>query len=127
VANLVRRAYEAKRERAAYAERQARWAIQDEKNRLEQQQRDSDTLRRQRLRAAAIRWARHQRRVEFVNAVERRVREGIVDPEQRDNAERWLAWASERLNASDPIRELLKEAWPVAPLQSPSRMPWNWE
>jgi hypothetical protein len=127
IVNLVRRADEAKRQRAAYAERQARWAIQDEKNRLEQQQRDSDTLRRQRLRAAAVRWARHQRRVEFVNAVERRIREGPVDPEQRENADRWLAWASEQLKMTDPLGELLKDAWPVAPLRSPSAMPWSWE
>ena len=42
VVNLVRRALEAKRERALHAERQERWAIQDEKNRLAQQQRDSE-------------------------------------------------------------------------------------
>jgi hypothetical protein len=46
VVNLVRRALEAKRERALHAERQERWAIQDEKNRLAQQQRDSEALRR---------------------------------------------------------------------------------
>lgn len=127
IVNLVRRADEAKRQRAAYAERQARWAIQDEKNRLEQLQRDSDTLRSQRLRAAAVRWARHQRRVEFVNAVERRICEGVVDPEERENAKRWLAWASEQLKAADPIGELLKDAWPIAALRSPSPMPWSWE
>lgn len=126
VVNLVRRAHEAKRQRAVHAERQQRWAIQDEKNRLEQQQRDSDILRRQRLRTAAVRWARHQRKVELVNAVEHRIREGAVDPEERENAERWIAWASERLTAADPIRELLKDAWPMAPLRSPSPMPWNW-
>jgi hypothetical protein len=61
-----------------------------------------------------------------VNAVERRIREGPVDPEQRENAERWLAWASEQLKMTDPIGELLKDAWPVAPLRSPSAMPWGW-
>ena len=127
IVNLVRRADEAKRQRAAYAERRQRWAIQDERNRLEQQQRDSDTLRRQRLRSAAVRWARHQRKADFVNAVERRIREGVVDPEERENAERWLAWASEQLKAADPIGELLQDAWPVAALRSPSPMPWKWE
>ena len=127
VMNLVRRAYAAKRERAVYAERQARWTIQDEKNRLAQQQRDSDTLHRRRFRIAAVRWARHRREVDFVNAVERRIREGAVDPEARENAQRWLAWASERLKAADPISELLKDAWPVAPPRSPSPMPWSWE
>lgn len=127
ILNLVRRADEAKRQRAAYAERQARWAIQDERNRLEQQQRDSDTLRRQRLRTAAVRWARHQRRVEFVNAVERRIREGSVDSEQRANAERWVAWASEQLKRVDPIDELLKDPWPTAALRALSTMPWDWE
>lgn len=127
IVNLVRRAYEAKRQRAVHAERQERWLIQDEKNRLVQQQRDSDTLRRRRLRTAAILWAKHQRKVEFVNAVERRIREGPVDPEQRQNAERWLAWASEQLRAADPIGELLKDAWSVAPIRGAAPMPWNWE
>jgi hypothetical protein len=127
VVNLVRRAYEAKRQRAVNAERQERWAVQDEKNRLAQQERDSETLRRRRFRTAAVRWARYQRKVDFVSAVERRIRERAVDPEERENAERWLMWASEWLKAADPISELLKDAWPVAPLRSPSAMPWSWE
>jgi hypothetical protein len=84
VVNLVRRALEAKRERALHAERLERWGVQDEKNRLAQQQRESETLRRRRLRTAAVRWARHQRNVEFVNAVERRLRDGSVSPETRE-------------------------------------------
>ena len=127
VVNLVRRALEARRERALQAERQERWAIQDEKNRFAQQQRDSEGLRRRRLRTAAVRWARHRRNVEFVNAVERRLRDGSVSPDERENAERWLSWASERLKAVDPIGELLRDAWPSAPLRTPSPMPWNWE
>lgn len=116
-----------KRARALHAERQERWVIQDEKNRLGQQQRDSETLRRRRLRTAAVRWARHQRNVEFVNAVEGRLRGGSVSPEEQENAEQWLSWASERLKAVDPIRELLRDAWPSAPLRAPSAMPWNWD
>lgn len=104
VVNLVRRALEAKRERALHAERQQRWAIQDEKNRLAQQQRDGESLRRRRLRVAAIRWAKHRRKMDFVSAVERRLRDGSVNPDERGNAERWLAWASEHLRAADPIR-----------------------
>jgi hypothetical protein len=127
VVNLVRRALEAKRQRALHAERQKRWAIQDEKNRLAQQQRDSEALRRRRLRTAAVRWARHQRNVEFVNAVECRLRDGAVSPAERENAQRWLEWALERVNAVDPINDLLKEAWPSAPLRAPSPMPWNFE
>jgi hypothetical protein len=127
VVNLVRRALEAKRERALHAERQERWVIQDEKNRLAQQQRDSEVLRRRRLRTAAVRWARHRRNVEFVDAVERRLRDGSVSPEARENAEQWLAWALDRLKAVNPIDELLKDAWPSAPLRNPSAMPWNWE
>lgn len=127
VINLVRRAYEAKRQRAVNAEREERWAVQDEKNRLAQQQRDSETLRRRRLRTAAVRWVSHQRKVDFVKAVERRIRERALDPEERENAERWLTWASEGLKAADPIGELLKDAWPLAPLRSPSPMPWSWE
>jgi hypothetical protein len=127
VVNLVRRALEAKRERVLHAERQDRWAIQDEKNRLAQQQRDSEALRRRRLRTAAVRWARHQRNVEFVDAVERRLRDGSVSPEERENAERWLSWASERLKEVDPVGLLLKDAWPNAALRAPSAMPWNWD
>ena len=127
VVNLVRRSYEAKRHRAEHAERQERWAIQDEKNRLEQQQRDSDTLRRRRLRASALRWAKHQRKVDFVSAVERRVREGMLDPNERRTAEQWIAWASEQLKLVDPIGELFKDPLPNAPLRSPSPMPWSWK
>lgn len=127
VVNLVRRALEAKRQRALHVERQARWSIQDEKNRLLQQQRDSDALRRRRLRTAAVRWARHQRKVEFMNAVERRLRDGSVSPDERKNAERWLAWAARMLQVSDPIDDLLKDAWPSAHLRAPASMPWNWE
>jgi hypothetical protein len=127
VLNLVRRALEAKHARVLHAERQERWVIQDEKNRLAQQQRDSETLRRRRLRTAAVRWARHQRNVEFVNAVEGRLRDGFIRSEERENAERWLSWASERLKEVDPVGELLKDAWPSAPLPGPSSMPWNWK
>lgn len=127
IVNLVRRALEARRARVLHAERQERWVIQDEKNRLAQQQRDSETLRRRRLRTAAIRWARHQRNVEFVNAVEGRLRDGHVGPDERESAFRWLSWASERLKAVDPIDELLKDAWPSAPLRAPSAMPWGWD
>ncbi len=127
VVNLVRRALEAKRARALHAERQERWAIQDEKNRLAQQQRDSEVLRRRRLRTAAVRWARHQRNVEFVEAVEHRLRDGSISHEARENAERWLSWASERLKEVDPVGVLLKDAWPSAPMRGPSPMPWNWE
>jgi len=65
--------------------------------------------------------------VDFVEAVERRLQDGVVSPDERENAERWLAWASDRLKAADPIGELLKDAWPSVPLRTPSPMPWNWE
>ena len=127
VVNLVRRAFEAKRQRALHVERQERWTIEDAKNRLAQQQRDSEALRRRRLRTAAVRWARHQRNLDLVNAVERHLRDGSVSPDERENARRWVEWASEHLKAVDPIDELLKDAWPRAPLRPPSAMPWNWE
>lgn len=126
VLNLVRRALEAKRERAIHAEKQARWRVHDEKARHAQQVRDSEELRRRRLASAAVRWARHQRRVAFVNAVETRIRDGSLHAE-RTSAEQWLAWAAEFLKASDPIGELLKEPWPTAPLRAESPMPWNWK
>jgi hypothetical protein len=84
-------------------------------------------LRRRRLRTAAVRWARHERTVEFVKAVERRLRDGSVGAEERETAERWLPWASERLKEVDPVGVLLKDAWPSAPLRAPSPMPWNWD
>src|SRR5262249_22877745 len=96
-------------------------------SRIAQQQRDSEALRRRRLRTAAVRWARHQRTVAFVNAVERRLRGGSVGSEERANAERWLSWASEQLKEVDPVGVLLKDAWPTAPLRAPSSMPWNRE
>jgi hypothetical protein len=48
-------------------------------------------------------------------------------PDEREHAERWLSWASERLKAVDPIGELLKDAWPSAALRTASPMPWNWD
>lgn len=127
VVRLVRRALEAKRARAIHAEREARWRVQDEKNRLEHQHRDSEALRRRRLHTAAARWARHQRRVDLLNAMERRVRDGAVSPAEREGAERWLAWATEQVKAVDPIGELLSDSWPIAPLRPASPMPWSWE
>ncbi|OFW10385.1 MAG: hypothetical protein A3H96_02220 [Acidobacteria bacterium RIFCSPLOWO2_02_FULL_67_36] len=124
---LVRRALEAKRARAIHAERQERWLIQDEKNRLAQQQRDSEALRRRRLQTAAVRWARHQRKMDLVSAVGRRIRDEFVNPAEQETAKRWVAWATEQLKAVDPISELLNDAWPSAPLRASSPMPWNWE
>ena len=128
VVRLVRRALESRRARAIHAERQARWRVQDEKNRLEQQQRDSEALRRRHLQTAAVRWARHQRRVDLLNAVERRVRDGSsISLAERETAERWLAWATEQVKAVDPISELLSDSWPIAPLRAAAPMPWSWE
>ena len=125
VLNLVRRALEAKRERAIKTEKQARWRLHDEKARLAQQIRDSEELRRRRLASAAVRWTRHQRRCAFLKAVETRIRDGATASD--NNAERWLEWAVEFVKESDPVGELLKEPWPTAPLREASPMPWNWD
>ena len=123
VANLVRRALLAKHERALHAERQARWEVHEQEERLAQQARDSESLRRRRLATAVARWSRHQRRIAFVQAVEARIRDGSVDT----RAEQWLEWASGFLKATDPIGELLDDPWPTAPLRAATSMPWHWK
>jgi hypothetical protein len=57
VIKLVRRALQERQEREILADRQRRWEIQDEQNRLHQRVRDSEVLRQRRLRTAAIRWS----------------------------------------------------------------------
>lgn len=123
VANLVRRALLAKHERALRAERQARWEVHEEEQRLAQQERDSEELRRRRLATAVARWSRHQRWIAFVQAVEARIRDGSVDA----RAEQWLEWATDFLKATDPIGELLDDPWPKAPLRAATSMPWHWK
>jgi hypothetical protein len=123
VANLVRRALLAKHERALHAERQARWEVHEQEERLAQQERDSEGLRRRRLATAVARWSRHQRRIAFVQSVEARIRECSVDA----RAEQWLEWATDFLKATDPIGELLDDPWPTAPLRAATSMPWHWK
>lgn len=123
VANLVRRALLAKHERALHAERQARWEVHEQEERLAQQERDSEGLRRRRLATAVARWSRHQRRIAFVQSVEARIRDRSVDA----RAEQWLEWATDFLKATDPIGELLDDPWPTAPLRAATSMPWHWK
>lgn len=123
VASLVRRALLAKHERVVRAERQARWEVRDQEQRLVQQARDSEALRRRRLATAVARWSRHQRRIAFVQSVEARIRDGSVDA----RAEQWLEWATDFLKATDPIGELLDDPWPTAPLRAATSMPWHWK
>lgn len=126
VLNLVRRGLEKKRERAAHAQREARWRVHDQESRHLQQLRDAEKIRRRRLASAVVRWTQHQRRLAFVESVEERLLDGPLDIE-RTSADRWLEWATEFLKASDPIGEFLTDPWPIAPLRAEAPMPWNWE
>jgi hypothetical protein len=56
VAGLVRRAVDAKRQRAVQQERESRWRVHDGERRLRDQARHSEELRRRRLRVLASRW-----------------------------------------------------------------------
>jgi hypothetical protein len=127
IAGLVRRAMEAKRQRAIHEERERRWRVHDDQRRLRDQERHSEELRRRRLRVLATRWVQHQRLSEFVSSVDRHILEAHLEGESKDAATRWLEWAKENLRKTDPIDALLKEPWPTAPLPPPASMPWNWE
>ena len=127
VAGLVRRAVDAKRQRAVQQERESRWRVHDEERRLRDQVRHSEELRRRRLRVLASRWIQHRRLSEFVSNVDRRIPEAPLEGESKEAATRWVEWAKENLRKTDPIDALLKEPWPTAPLPPPMSMPWNWE
>ena len=127
VARLVRRALDAKRERVIEAERNHRWQLHDLERRHLQQERDSEELRRRRLRTAAAQWMRHQRICQFVDDLEQRIRDGRIKPETQDVARRWIEWTKTHLEATDPLSAFLDEPWPAAALRGPSPMPWNWE
>jgi hypothetical protein len=127
VAMLVRKAVEAKHRRAMEEERERRWEVHDHERRLRDQVRDSDTLRRRRLRVSAVQWARHRRLAAFVAEVDRRVLEGNLVGEPREAAVRWVEWAKSNLGKTDPIEALLKDPWPTAPLPPPASMPWDWK
>jgi hypothetical protein len=127
VAQLVRRALDAKRYRAIRAERERRWRYYDDERRQRQQKQDSERLRRRRLRLSAARWGQHQRVSQFVDSVEQRVLAGRVRPEHQELASRWLEWAKTHLAETDPIDAFLDEPWPAAELRAKSAMPSNWE
>jgi hypothetical protein len=127
VARLVRRAFDAKRQRVIEAERNDRWRHHGDERRQRQQERDSETLRRRRLRTSAARWMRHQRICQFVDSVEQRIRDGRSKLDQQEVAKRWVEWAKTHLEESDPVNALLDEPWPAAELGAPSPMPWNWQ
>lgn len=126
-ASLVRRAVEAKRQRADQQEQERRWRVHDDERRLRDQVRHSDELRRRRLRTLASRWVQHRRISEFVSSVGRRILETPLEGDSKEAATRWVEWARENLRKTDPIDALLKEPWPTAPLPAPMSMPWGWE
>ena len=127
VAGLVRRAVDAKRQRAVQQERESRWRVHDDERRLRDQARHSEELRRRRLRVLASRWVQHRRLSEFVSNVDSRILEAPLEGESKEAVTRWVEWAKENLRKTDPTDALLKEPWPTAPLPPPMSMPWNWE
>lgn len=127
VAGLVRRALEAKRERAIREERERRWRIHDDDRRQRQQERESERVRLRRLRALAARWARNQRAAQFVATVEQRISDEPLDLQQQEVARRWVDWAKKHLQENDTVNAFLNEPWPSAPMPAPKGVPWNWE
>lgn len=127
VAQLIRRALDAKRHRAITAERERRWQQYDDGRRQIQQEQDSERLRRRRLRISAARWGRHQRVCQFLESVEQRILAGRIRPENQELASRWIDWAKTHLAETDPIDAFLDGPWPAAELRAQSTMPWNWE
>jgi hypothetical protein len=125
ISGLVRRALEAKRERAIHEERERRWRIHDDECRRREQERDSERLRVRRLRTLAARWSRHQRLGSFVAAAQQRV--GELEGEQQEAAMRWLEWATQHLSQVNPVDAAVRDPWPTAPLRAPAPMPWNWK
>ena len=109
-----------------YAEREARWRVQDERNRLELQQRDSEGLGR----SSPNRGGPMGTTPAKGGSTERRGAAGgrrTVESRRLENAKRWLDWATEELRSVDPIGELLRHSWPIAPLGSVAPMPWSWD
>jgi hypothetical protein len=138
IATLVRRAFQAKQERADREERERlkrerdeererRWRAQDDERRLRDQQALTEQLRRRRLRTLASQWARHGRVSEFVALVERRIDEERLEGERRESATRWVEWARAEIAKTDPVERVLTDAWPTAPLPPATPMPGSWE
>jgi len=127
VAGLVRRALDAKRERALRQDRERRWRLHDDERRQRQQERESERVRLRRLRVLATRWARNQRTSHFVATVEQRIGGEGLDPQAQEVARRWVEWAKAHLQENDPVDAFLNDPWPSAPLPAPAGVPWNWE
>jgi hypothetical protein len=127
IQGLVRRALEAKRQRAIHQERERRWRIHDDERRHKQQEQESERLRSRRLRTFGVRWARQQRLHEFVRTLEQRADETKRDPQHQALADRWVDWAKEHLRQTDAADGLLQEQWPLAQLREIAPMPWNWD
>lgn len=104
LANMVQRAVELKRQRIVLEEREQRWRIHDDERRRREQARESERLRQRHLRAQATRWARHQRTAHFVAAVEQRLIDGTLDPQDAEVARGRVAWAKPRLKSEIPSR-----------------------
>lgn len=127
IAGLVRRALDAKAERARYQERQRRWLMHDEERRRRVQQKHSEELRQRRMWTLAGRWARHRRLSDFIASVEQRMDDRRHEVETRELMVRWVDWAQRRLRESDPIQEVFNDPWPTAPLPPPMGMPYDWK
>lgn len=126
VAGLVRRAFGAKRERAIREDRERRWRIEDDRRRLEEQERASEVLRLRHLRTLAIRWVQDQRLKEFLADVERCL-DSESDEDRRARGTHWLAWARQELQGRDAVEAFVEDAWPIAALPPQSYMAWSWK
>jgi hypothetical protein len=127
VASLVRRAIRAKRERAIRLDREQRWRVHDEERRHRELARNTERLRFRRFQTMAVRWGRHERQLQFLAALERRVAEGQLPTERRDEAMTRIEWTRAQLRERDPVDVYLMDPWPTAPLPPEASMPWDWE
>jgi hypothetical protein len=126
VASLVRRSVRAKRERAILLDREQRWRVHDEQRRRQQQTRNTEQLRYRRFQMMAVRWGRHERQLQFLATLERRIAEGHLPEEGRDEATRRIEWTRAQLQERDPVDVYLMDPWPTAPLPPEAGMPWDW-
>jgi hypothetical protein len=127
VAGLVRQAVKAKDARVAAEDRARRWEAHDLAERQELQKADSEAMRQERFADQAEKWARHQRLLEFVRAMEQHALRRPTESQEKKLADCWTSWAKELLNELDPAQTLLIESWPSAPMRPARSVPWNWQ
>jgi hypothetical protein len=127
IAGLVRRALDAKRERAIRQAREASWDLHDQERRRREQVRHTERLRGRHLRTLAAQWVRQERLRHFLAAVDQRLQDGQLDPLTHEAATQQLVWAGQQLQHTDPVSAFVGQPWPVAPLPGAAWMPAGWE